>query len=118
MKSLNFKAKISPKVVIFSRWTRKRYTLFSILGKQVKIGRLSIDICRQSLKTGKRRIIQILIAEREGKLQELEEDSGSLVDHLLLTLQGLLTSPSTLSVECESVLGMYFYKKWSEPTSV
>lgn len=40
--------------VYFSRWSRKSYAIFSSLGKEVKISRLSIDICAKSLlKLGK-----------------------------------------------------------------
>jgi hypothetical protein len=35
--------------IYFSRWSRKSYAIFTSLGKDVKISRLSVDMCGKSL---------------------------------------------------------------------
>ncbi|MDW7693758.1 hypothetical protein R9C00_03290 [Flammeovirgaceae bacterium SG7u.111] len=42
---------ISPQTLVFSRWSRKSYAVFASLGKSIKIGKLSVEICRQATKT-------------------------------------------------------------------
>ena len=43
------KFKISGPYIVFSKWSRKNYAIFSSLKKMIKIGRLSIEICDKAL---------------------------------------------------------------------
>lgn len=38
------------KTVVFSKWSRKKFAIFASLGKLVKIGRVSADICDKALQ--------------------------------------------------------------------
>lgn len=39
------------KTVFFSRWSRKGYALFAAMGKQIRISRLAIHMCKSVLLT-------------------------------------------------------------------
>jgi len=44
------KHKIYKRSIVFSKWSGKNYAIFASLGKLIKIARLAVDICVQSLK--------------------------------------------------------------------
>lgn len=46
---MNKSAYITSRVFCFSRWSRKSYSIFASLGKNVKISRLSVNICGKAL---------------------------------------------------------------------
>jgi len=64
--------------MIFSKWSRKNYAVFSGLKKVIHIARLSVDICRVLLM----KCVDVLVeqsdlinehAEKEGEMEQLEQ---------------------------------------------
>lgn len=49
---MNQQKAISPRILVFSKWSRKKYAIFASLGKLIKIGVLNADICQKSLLKG------------------------------------------------------------------
>ncbi|PKP32864.1 MAG: hypothetical protein CVU00_11310 [Bacteroidetes bacterium HGW-Bacteroidetes-17] len=43
---------ISPRTIVFSKWSRKKYAIFASLGKLIKIGVLKAEICQKALLKG------------------------------------------------------------------
>ena len=92
---MNQRSYISPRIFVFSKWSRKEYAVFASLGKLIKIGVLKIDICRKALLKG-------LIDS--GNISEAKEDfneedvAWNISDHdslqLMLSSFGLSALPT------------------------
>ncbi len=70
---MNQQKYISPKLIVFSKWSRKNYAVFSSLGKQVKIGVLKARICQKTLLKGLVDIISI-----SKNTEDFEEEESNL----------------------------------------
>jgi len=84
---MNQQKSILPRIFVFSKWSRKKYAIFSSLGKLIKIGVLKADICQKALLKG---LVDLAyFANIKGDLDEDEKDLN-IKDHD--SLQFILTS--------------------------
>ena len=81
---MNQQKYISPRLFVFSKWSRKEYAIFASLGKLIKIGVLKADICQKALlkglvDTGNKEDIQEYSDENETVLDSTDNDSLQLI---------------------------------------
>ncbi len=74
---MNQQKYISSKLIVFSKWSRKNYTVFSSLGKQVKIGVLKARICQKTLLKG---LVDIITISKNTEDFEEEESKVNIAD--------------------------------------
>jgi hypothetical protein len=61
------------KIIVFTQWSRKNYAIFASLGKLIKIGQVSADICKLALK--KTSAGSILITDIKTSYKSIPKDS-------------------------------------------
>jgi hypothetical protein len=90
--------------IVFRRWTRKAYAVFSSLGKQITIGHLTSGISEASLCKLETPIHSICYLESKEELkdEELQEEpvSYSLFE-LILLLCVIMLTPIVSSLSCK-----------------
>jgi hypothetical protein len=82
--------------IVFSKWSRKGYAIFSSLSKVVKIARVSVDISISSF--GKNHIILSLFNRDENNtsLKDLFEDESKCLYDLLVMI---FPEPGVITIE-------------------
>lgn len=85
---MNHHRTIKSGVVVFSQWSRKDYAVFSSLGREVKIGRVSVDISRVSLlKTAVIKELSLTDSYLPSKKENQDDEEQLLpADQLLLMM--------------------------------
>jgi len=99
------------KRIVFSRWSRKNYAIFSSLKKVVNIGRLSVDICRTSLLKCTTIIRHIFLARNtkneEGLLNEHDSQKKQLWEQLFpfITVELSMDSVPEQKIDIQNYTG-------------
>ena len=70
--------------VVFSRWTRNSYALFTVLKKVVNIVRLSFDLCESS-HSKKQSAIRLFNLEKNGGISEDDYGEKAALHKMLET---------------------------------
>ena len=98
--------KISNKLAVFSKWSRKNYAIFASLTKVVKIARLSIDICDLSLKKA---LSTVFLNKQEVNDESEYDDAFEIETSIQESLVFLVFQPtSTLEISFDINTFKYF----------
>lgn len=91
---MNSKNKISKVVIIFSKWSRKNYAIFSSLKKVVNIARLTVDICNISIRELKKAVFQ-QFSELGNKCVFEDKEEIEEYNFELLTIKSIVIDPKS-----------------------
>lgn len=96
---MKYQYKKSNNIIVFSKWTRKNFAIFSSLHKVIKIARLSIDICISSFSKNQ----SVLCLLNQGISMDISENDSKekeafFSEWFMVLLLGLITIDESYSL--------------------